>query len=183
MFNVSKLHPYSPPTIPSQRNPPPLEIKIDGEMEYEVEEIIDSRLIQGKLQYLIKWKGYTTKNNTWEPETNLKHTQALIHHYHVAHPNAPQRILSMEWSKLNFRPIENYTDLQQTEKSLNESKNSLMWSKKEKIETKTANDNTGPKQEKKEEESEEEGVHDEEDDDDDSVMVVPGMHKSNKGVM
>ena len=84
VFNVSKLHLYSPPTIPGQRNPPPPEIKIDGETEYEVEEIIDSRLIQGKLQYLIKWKGYTTKNNTWEPETNLKHAQALIHCYHAA---------------------------------------------------------------------------------------------------
>ena len=89
----------------------------------------------------------------------------------------------MEWSKLNFRPIENYTDLQQTEKSLNESKNSLMRSKEEKIETKTANDNTGPEQEKKEEESEEEGVHDKDDDDDDSITVMPGMHEPNEGVM
>ena len=96
VFNVSKLHPYSPPTIPGQRNPPPPEIKIDGEMEYEVEEIIDSCLIQGKLQYLIKWKGYTTENNMWEPETNLKHAQVLICRYHVAHPNAPQQVHSME---------------------------------------------------------------------------------------
>ena len=90
MFNISKFHPYSLPTIPSQRNPPPPEIEIDGETEYEVEEIIDSHLVHGRLQYLIKWKGYTVENNTWEPKTNLKHAQALIRRYHVAHPNAPQ---------------------------------------------------------------------------------------------
>ena len=41
------------------------------ETDYEVEEIIDDREVDGKKQYFIKWKNYSTSNNTWEPEENL----------------------------------------------------------------------------------------------------------------
>lgn len=40
-------------------------------MEYEVQEIIDKRIVGGKTQYLIKWKGYGKTANSWEPENNL----------------------------------------------------------------------------------------------------------------
>ncbi|KAL4707671.1 hypothetical protein ACJJTC_014852 [Scirpophaga incertulas] len=38
------------------------------EEEYEVEKIIDSKKIKGKLHYLIRWKGYAADSDTWEPE-------------------------------------------------------------------------------------------------------------------
>ena len=38
--------------------------------EYEVEEILDSRLKRGKLEYLVKWSGYTNDYNTWKSEAN-----------------------------------------------------------------------------------------------------------------
>lgn len=37
------------------------------EEEYEVEAIMDSKKIRGKLHYLIRWKGYTSNDDTWEP--------------------------------------------------------------------------------------------------------------------
>ncbi|VDP85430.1 unnamed protein product [Echinostoma caproni] len=42
------------------------------EIEYEVEEIIDVRQTDGKLEFLIKWKGHSSEMNTWEPRSNLK---------------------------------------------------------------------------------------------------------------
>src|SRR6266446_4348617 len=45
--------------------PPPPEL-IDGEEEYVVEEIQDSRMFRRRLQYLVKWEGYGTEGNTWE---------------------------------------------------------------------------------------------------------------------
>lgn len=35
--------------------------------EYEVERIVDKQLRNGKAYYLVKWKGYTEKSNSWEP--------------------------------------------------------------------------------------------------------------------
>ena len=40
---------------------------------YEIKEIIgiQNNPISGEVQYLISWKGYTSKSNSWEPKENL----------------------------------------------------------------------------------------------------------------
>jgi len=44
----------------------------DGSVEFEVETIKNKRInTQGKVEYLIKWQGYSPKDNTWEESTNL----------------------------------------------------------------------------------------------------------------
>ena len=40
-------------------------------VQYEVEEIIDSKKDAGRTSYLVKWKDYPLKDATWEPEANL----------------------------------------------------------------------------------------------------------------
>jgi len=49
---------HTPESESQQKSLPPPSVLIDQEPEYEVEEIIDSRLAQGKLKYLVQWKGY-----------------------------------------------------------------------------------------------------------------------------
>src|SRR5271156_4927441 len=46
--------------------PPPPEI-IDGEEEWIVEGILDSKVINRKLRYLVKWEGFGIDHNSWKP--------------------------------------------------------------------------------------------------------------------
>ncbi|QRW20751.1 Retrotransposable element Tf2 protein [Rhizoctonia solani] len=71
---LSKVH--KSPSQPLLEHPPPE--TIEGEEEYEVEQIINSKRQQGKWFYLIKWKGYGPEDNSWEPEELLEHSKEEI---------------------------------------------------------------------------------------------------------
>jgi hypothetical protein len=90
-FHVSKLRRFVPDTIPSRKAPPapPPPVLRDGEVEYEVERIEDSRIWRGHLQYLVKWKGYPPSDNTWEPQTAVRNAPELVNEFHQDHPSAP----------------------------------------------------------------------------------------------
>jgi len=65
VFNVVKLSPapYNPIAGRRLNLPPPPEL-VDGEEEYIVEKILNSRMFWWKLQYLVKWEGYRIEGNT-----------------------------------------------------------------------------------------------------------------------
>nr|ACO15101.1 Chromobox protein homolog 7 [Caligus clemensi] len=42
-----------------------------GEMVFAAERISKKRLRKGKTEYLVKWKGWSPKYSTWEPEENI----------------------------------------------------------------------------------------------------------------
>ena len=59
--------------------PPPVEVA--GEKEYKVEEILDRQERRGKIKYLVKWKGYTVEENTWEGLVYLKNTMKKVEEF------------------------------------------------------------------------------------------------------
>ena len=61
---------------------PPPDI-IQGTEEFEVESILNHRYDkkQKKDLFLIKWKGYSSSENSWEPETHLLHAKRLLDIY------------------------------------------------------------------------------------------------------
>jgi hypothetical protein len=86
-FHVSLLRHYT--TNPTGCKAPPLPTIIDGELEYEVEDLLSHELrSQGRtkrLWYLVRWKGYSAEDNTWEPENNLTNCGEILSAYKAKH--------------------------------------------------------------------------------------------------
>jgi len=108
-INVSRLHPYKPPTVPGQQITPQVPVEVEGKEEYIVEEILDSCLRHNKLEFLVKWEGYMNENNSWEPEDNCKNARNAIATFYQKYPQAPRWIAWMQFNNLNFRPYQNFT--------------------------------------------------------------------------
>jgi hypothetical protein len=78
VFNVVKLlqAPKDPILGRHPKPPPDLEI-INGEPEYIIEAILDSRRFCNCLQFLVLWKGYGYEENTWIDENDV-HAPDLV---------------------------------------------------------------------------------------------------------
>ena len=76
-FHASLLKPYQGPPITA--DVPKLDLTAGGEpSEFEVEAVLDRRISAGKVQYLIKWKGFDQAENSWEPTVNLVNCRDLV---------------------------------------------------------------------------------------------------------
>ena len=89
VFNEILLKPAYKPVFEVQRtSPPPPPVIVENEEEYKVNEIIDSKLHHGKLQYLIKWTGYNEP--TWQPEPDITNAKDVVNEFYRKHPGAPR---------------------------------------------------------------------------------------------
>ena len=105
VFNVVKLTPAPHDPIEGCHPipPPPPEL-IEGEEEYLVEEILDSKMFHGRLRFLIKWEGYSMEHNTWEYATDV-HAPICLEKFYQKNPSAPchiphmiERLCNHTWS-------------------------------------------------------------------------------------
>jgi Chromo (CHRromatin Organisation MOdifier) domain len=84
VFHASLLMPYKETEEYGDnfmQLPPEL---INGQEEYEVEQIMNSRRIgcTWKLQYLLRWKGYSHAHDSWQDTTEV-HAPEWVKEYHV----------------------------------------------------------------------------------------------------
>lgn len=91
VFHTSLLRPAPAPdlAIPGQTSEPPPPIMVEGEPEYYVDRIEDSRYNRQRrrFEYLVRWTGYDTP--TWEPLESVIDNAALDA-YHTRYPNRPR---------------------------------------------------------------------------------------------
>jgi len=92
VFHISMLEPATLNLIPNCVQPPPLPIIVNDKPEFEISEILDSKIDNQhcacKLLYLVHWTGYggTDEETSWILASELGHASKLVMEFHSAYP-------------------------------------------------------------------------------------------------
>ena len=92
VFYVLLLEPYNGQESERLTQEPPRPIEINGEEEWEVEVILDSRLQKlGRrkretLQYLVKWSGFPRVEATWQLAEDVANARDVVEDFHAQYP-------------------------------------------------------------------------------------------------
>ena len=95
VFHISQLEPCAPNMIPNRVQPLAPLIEVDREPEYEIKEILDSKIDRRRrhcqLLYLVHWLGYqgTDDETSWLLATELGNVRELVVDFHRRYPNKP----------------------------------------------------------------------------------------------
>jgi len=89
-LHISLIELYQDNRFPSQIKEPPPPIQIEGEDEYEFDEIIESRLHYNKLEYRAKWKGYSPEHDkVWSPAESYNNAEHTVKRFHQRYTRKP----------------------------------------------------------------------------------------------
>jgi len=80
VVNISRVHLYKD-QVKGQKKILPKPVIIKGEKEFEVEKILNKRVIRGKEKFLVQWKGYIAEVDTWESRENLGNVKELVEEF------------------------------------------------------------------------------------------------------
>ena len=91
VFHATLLTPYKETTLNGNQNKEPMLELVDGQPEWEVEQILCVRRHRRQVQYLIRWKGFSEVHDSWEPANNV-HVEELIEEFYKKYPKAIRNI-------------------------------------------------------------------------------------------
>ena len=95
VVNVSRVWLYKP-QVEGQKKTLPKPVIIEGEEKFEVEKILNKRIIRGKKKFLVRWKGYTMEEDTWENRENLENAKELVEEFERIYR---EEVKELRWQK------------------------------------------------------------------------------------
>ena len=95
---LSMLEPATSNTFSERIQPASAPVIIDGQPEYEISQIVDSKIDHWwacKLLYKVIWLGYedTGDESEWIPTSKLTHAANLVSNFHIAYSAKPSPLL------------------------------------------------------------------------------------------
>ncbi|MBW0528467.1 hypothetical protein O181_068182 [Austropuccinia psidii MF-1] len=91
VFHIFLLKTVKTSTIPNWHQEPPPPITIEEEEEWEVSQVLDSKIKRGKLWYLVEWKGFSQdpEISSWQPTKILNNCPEPLKDFHSLYPDNP----------------------------------------------------------------------------------------------
>ena len=80
IVNISRIRLYKP-QVEGQKKVLLKPVVIEGKEEFEVERILNKRVVWEKEKFLVQWKGYTVEKDTWESRKNLENVKELVEEF------------------------------------------------------------------------------------------------------
>ena len=107
VFHVSMFEPATSNTFSKRIQPAPAPVIIDGEPEYEISQIVDSKIDcrrACKLLYKVIWLRYedTGDKSEWIPASELTHAADLVSDFHIIYPAKPSCQDRRRWTLFIF---------------------------------------------------------------------------------
>ena len=88
VFHVSCLKKATVNQFSDRQHSEPPPIVVNDQEEYEVQEILDSKIIRNRLQYLVDWTGYSPAHREWIDVDNV-HSPRLVKKFHEKNSTKP----------------------------------------------------------------------------------------------